>query len=115
MNEVVIKVDRVIEGDFKPFAIELKGKKHYIKEATIRDYIANEKALKELQSANAVEREIEILMDMVCRAFPTVTFDDLSDLTPSQLVAFVNDMRVLSGEATHADEKSVEVDPASGK
>lgn len=116
MKEIVIKADRVIEGDFRPFAIELKDKKHYVKEASIRDYIKIEKILAEIKDAGSVVREVELLMDLLVISFPTVDRDDFGDLTPGQLVNLANEARIQSGQAAPEEASgALELDKNTGK
>jgi hypothetical protein len=83
-----------IAVDDNPLTVKLGGVKHVLKPITVKDFIANTKALQNLSGTNiSVEAEMNLMMDMIMRAFPTVTRDMLEDLkldSLNQLVEFAN-------------------------
>ena len=65
--------------------LKLKGKEHKLKPISVRDYIVNVRAAEALSKETDAGLHLEALVKLVTRLFPTLSEDDVNDLTVPQL------------------------------
>lgn len=72
--------------------LKLKGKEYQMKEASVADFIEMTRDLegKDTKKPETVSQQIEFLVVMVQKAFPTCPVEELNCLTLQQLTAIIN-------------------------
>lgn len=80
------------------FSFQLNGKRHELVPATVETFIANMNDLKSLGvNADPID-ELQVMLKMIGRAFPTITEKELKKLTLDQAKAISEYARRANGE-----------------
>ena len=82
MSTKFINLDELVS---EKISIRFKGVDHELKTVTVEDFIVNIKEIQEIGTAPGMEREIELTMNLLCRAFPTMTRDLFVSMTMDQM------------------------------
>lgn len=90
------------------YSVKLKGETHILKMATVETFIENTKSLEKLAAAATQEEEIEVILDMLLRAFPTMKREAINSLTLPQLVALKDFAMTAGGEKVAKTEDNAE-------
>jgi hypothetical protein len=90
------------------FTIKLNGKTHKLHFATVETFIANMKDFEKLGLNASTAEELDITMTILKRAFPTVTEEEMRNLTIHQMQAINDFARTANGEKTNITEASSE-------
>lgn len=69
------------------FTVKLKGKEHALKIASVATFIENQKAIESLSLSATQEEELEVVIGIIKRAFPTMPEEDIRGLNLVQLQA----------------------------
>lgn len=84
------------------FVLKLNGKDHPLKTATVRTFVDNMKDIESLALDATVVQEIEISVKIIKRAFPTITDEELDELTLDQVKAISEYALGANGEKVEA-------------
>ncbi|NIH77428.1 hypothetical protein FHV99_004680 [Ochrobactrum sp. P20RRXII] len=102
-KELVFDVDDAINTSFPNIRVKIKDKEHQLLEATVGSFIENVRDMEALRRTSDIVEELEILMRIIIRAFPTIKREDLSPLTLTQLNELANFGRRANEEITDED------------
>lgn len=97
-----------------PVAIVIDGKKHDMKVASVDTFIANLKAIEGLGVAASPIQEIEVIVGIVHRAFPTLSEKQIRSWEITTIQALSDIARGVSGELVTDDKDAAEEAKASG-
>jgi hypothetical protein len=84
--------------------VKLKGHEHRMVPITVQDFIQNMQIVQSMGTAGDITKEMELLITMLDKVFPTITRDELWKLTLPQLQAMFNMAQKLGGAEAVADE-----------
>lgn len=102
-KDLVFDVDDAINTSFPDIRVKIKGSEHKLEEATVGIFIDNVRDMEALRRTTDVVEELEILMRIIMRAFPTIEKKELSQLTLTQLNELANFGRRANEEITDED------------
>lgn len=95
-----------IEADVKEVVIKLNGEEHKLVPMSVEGWIANMKAVQALEAGVAdLDKEIDAIISMVTRSFPSLTLEKLKALPLKTLNLILEFARKHNGE-TKADEEA---------
>jgi len=80
--------------------VKLKGVEHRLVQATVADFIANTKAIKNMAAngVNDLEEEVNMVISMIVRAFPTMSAEMLKALPLTSLNSLLDHAKKFNGE-----------------
>lgn len=91
--------------------IQVNGQKHEMRTATVEDFIENMKAIESLGKNASLVQEIEVMIGIVARAFPTLPENDIRSWPIDNLQKLSEIARGLGGEiVTDNPEKAKEAE-----
>jgi hypothetical protein len=102
----IINLDAV--ADEASVIIEVNGKKHEMVKPTVRSFIANMKLIEELGLNPSPVKEMEGGIEIIRRAFPSITEDELLDWTLDRIQKLVDISRAAAGEVVTEDEQAAQ-------
>lgn len=102
-KEITFDVDAAINTAFPTITVSITGKSHILQEATVQSFIDNVRDMEQMRRTNHVVEELEIIMRIIMRAFPTIEKEELSKLTLTQLNELANFGRRANEEITDED------------
>lgn len=79
--------------------VKLKGVEHKLAPVTVQGFVDNIKLIEQLGLSGNVTREIEIMREILLKAFPTMTGEIIGDLTLEQLRKLVEFAQDNNGQA----------------
>lgn len=88
--------------------IKLQGVEHKLKPISVEDFIVNTKALQSLGAEADFEAEVGMVVDMLTRAFPTMTTDMLKKLPMAALNKMLDFANANNGAAAVKEEAKAE-------
>ncbi|MER9176313.1 hypothetical protein NKH72_22295 [Mesorhizobium sp. M0955] len=91
------------------FTVKLNGKEHSLKIASVETFIQNQKELEKLSLAATATEELEVVIGIIKRAFPTMPESEVRGLNLIQLEAIKDFALGANGE------KVEKVEPADGE
>src|SRR6202007_1538614 len=84
-NTSFLDLDSIVPPEV---VVKLGGKEHKLSPITVEDFIANTKAIQDYAKGEQnLEGELELIIDMLLRAFPTMDREMLKKLSQPQLDA----------------------------
>lgn len=96
--------------DTKQLAIKLNGQTHVLSPLSVEDWILNSKAIKRLESfAGDIEKEVDVLIEMITRSFKTMNASDLRKLEVKKLNRLLDIARNGDGTSEADAEAAKEV------
>jgi hypothetical protein len=98
----IINLDTVIEEPL--VIIEVDGKKHPMVKPTVASFLANMKLVEALGLSPSPVKEMEGGIDIIRRAFPTLTAEEMNEWTLERVQILVDISRGMSGETVTPDE-----------
>jgi hypothetical protein len=116
-NVTIIDLDAVVPQ--REVVVKLDGKEHKLAAITLEDYLLNTKLIQQIAAGQGpetdLEKEFEVALDMVGRAFPTIGADRLRKLTLDQLNKLSDVARGNDGTqvAKQEEEKTAEANPTT--
>lgn len=93
-----------ISGD-AGVVIQLNGKKHELQVTTVEGWIANLKAIEKLGLNPSPVEEMEVTVEMIHRAFPTMSVEEIRQLNMNQLRDLAQFARAASGEIVEVEKE----------
>lgn len=100
------------------YTLKLNGKEHEMHEPSLGGYIESLQKIESMGLDATPTQELELTIEMILRAFPTLTRKDLEKLTISQVRQIGDYTLQASGQAEKAEDKDGESKegnaPASG-
>lgn len=69
--------------------IKLNNVRHELKALTLSDWIANTREIERLKISGEIETESDVIMKMITRAFPTLSFEILAEIPLAKLNAIL--------------------------
>lgn len=110
----ILDLDAVIPE--REVVVKLDGKDHKLVPVTLEDYLKNTKLIRDLATGGEdvdFQKEFDIAIDMVDRAFPSITKDRLQKLTLIQLNKLAEFARGADGTevAKDAEVQAAEANP----
>jgi hypothetical protein len=103
----ILNLDELATGTEK--VLKLKGKEHALKVLSVRDFIKNAKQSIELAKTDDAVVHLESLVELVKELFPSLTDEDLNDLSMNQLNA------ILEFARPKAERQADEAESKKGK
>ena len=88
--------------------VKLNGKKHKLKPLSVEDFIRNTKDQIALSSVGDVESEVNLILKMLVRAFPTLTEEELREVPLNKLWKLLEFARENNGSAKVEEEAKAE-------
>ncbi|NKX37872.1 hypothetical protein HGG70_08100 [Rhodobacteraceae bacterium R_SAG4] len=90
-----------------PFTVVTKGVEHHMVEPTVQMFLDNLADLEALAAAPTVADEVKMTVKMICRAFPTLSFEDVCLWPLPAIESLFNVVRGLEGDGkvTEQDEE----------
>jgi hypothetical protein len=85
------------------FIIKMNGKEHKMRSATVMDFIENTKAVQNMPVEAGLEQEVDVIIGILTRAFPTITAEEFKKLELVKLNAILEMTRTANGEKQVAD------------
>lgn len=73
--------------------VKLEGRDHHLVPLSVDDFVQNQRGMQSLGAMTDIEEEIRVVMEMLCRAFPSMTPAMLGKVKLDkmfQLLAFAN-------------------------
>lgn len=89
--------------------VGLDGQKHALKPITVEEFIANLRLMEQMGATGSIEKETEILVEMLSRAFPTIGKERLWKLTVSQLNELLALAKRFNGQDRVSDDVKAEL------
>lgn len=84
--------------------VKLNGKNHVMKTPTVEDFVENMKLIESLKAAAGPAVEMDYLVQLLTKAFPTMTEKDLKGLHLEQLKQLADYAQQHSGQTDIAEE-----------
>jgi Mg2+/Co2+ transporter CorC len=84
--------------------VKLDGKEHKLQELTVQDFIENTKDQAKLGETSTVEEQMDVMIAMIHRAFPTISEDQLRKLGLTKMTSLLNFALQNNGDADARDE-----------
>lgn len=93
--------------------VRLKGKDHPLKQATLNDFLMNAKDLERMGTAATIDDEMVTTTNMLKRAIPSLTDDDINGLKMIELTALVDWVHQVNGQkdTEKAAKEAAKTDP----
>jgi hypothetical protein len=88
--------------------VKLNGKKHKLKPLSVEDFIKNTQDQMSLSGASNVEDEVNLVLKMLTRAFPTIAEDELRAVPLNKLWKLLEFARDNNGSGKVEDEARAE-------
>jgi len=85
--------------------IKWGGKEHRLQQITVEGFLKNAKRLNSLGVKGSFEEEFELVLEMVCEAFPTINKEDLRKMELSKLNQILEFAREYNGENAVTERK----------
>lgn len=108
---IVFDIDDAINTEFPDIRVKMGSVEHKMQEATVDTFIKNVRDMDLLQKAENLLEELEILMRIIMRAFPTMKREDLTRLSLKQLNELANFGRRANDEITDEDLEREAAEP----
>jgi hypothetical protein len=84
--------------------VKLDGKDHQLQAISVDDFVTNLQIVQKMGTDVTVDQEIDLLVDMLSRAFPTIPKERLRKLTLPQLNALMSKAKEFNGQNAVTDE-----------
>lgn len=97
-----------------PVELIVDGAKHKMKEATVADFIENMKAIDSIGVNATASQEVEVMIGIVLRAFPTLKAEQVRKWTFKQLRTLAETARGANSEIVSDDEEEITEAKKSG-
>lgn len=95
--------------------VKLNGKEHKLKTFTVEDFVENTKLAQSVTGTElTVEEEVNIVIKMLIRAFPTMSESDLRSMSLDKLSAILEFARENNGQAGPAQEGDTDPNRTAG-
>lgn len=88
--------------------VKLNGKKHKLKPLSVEDFIKNTKDQAALGASTQVEDEVNLVLRMLTRSFPTMTEDELRQVPLNKLWKLLEFARDNGGASKVEEETKAE-------
>lgn len=98
-----IDLDAVVSN---PVTISFQGVDHKLKPVTVEDFVANMKEIQELGTAPGFDKELDLTLRMLSRAFPSITKESFGSMSIEQMQRLVSTIHEMNGQ--EAGMKSAE-------
>ena len=86
-------------GTQDTMVVKIRGREHKLREATVDDFIANTRESQRLaKDAKTPDEELEAILNMILRAFPTLTRTDLGGVSMSNLNKLLASAFAMNGQ-----------------
>jgi hypothetical protein len=105
MTTKVLDLDELETGTPEK-VLKLKGKEHPLKPLSVRDFIDQSKEAKKLINETDASVHVEHLVKLVKGVFPTLTDEDLNDLSMEQLNKILDFARADNGGEETGSKKA---------
>lgn len=105
-NPKIIDLDALVQDTI---GFKLNDKVHELKPVTFKDFLSNMKDLQLVGKSPSIEEEMNLTKRMLQRAFPTLTEDDIDNLTMGQMQMIVAKAHEINGQAEGAQKATEEV------
>lgn len=109
-NPKIIDLDVLTQDTI---AFRLNGKTHELKPVTFKDFLVNMKDLEKVGKAPSIEEEMELSKKMLLRAFPSLTSEDIDNMTMGQMQLIVNEAHKFNGQSEGAQQATSEAEKAN--
>jgi hypothetical protein len=109
-NPKIIDLDALVQDTI---GFRLAGKVHELKPVTFKDFLENMKDLQKVGKSPSIEEEMTLSKRMLLRAFPTLTEDDVDNLTMSQMQMIVAEAHKFNGQSEGAEQATAEAGKAN--
>lgn len=109
-NPKIIDLDVLAEDTI---GFKLNGKVHELKPVTFKDFLTNMKDLQNVGKAPSIEEEMNLSKTMLLRAFPSLTSDDIDNMTMAQMQLIVAEAHKFNGQTEGAKEATKEAEKAN--
>lgn len=76
----LLNIDEIV-NEAPKHQIQLNGEMHEMHEPTVKDFIKNLRAFENLAESPSPSQEVEMMVDVVSRAFPTVKRSDFEEMS----------------------------------
>jgi hypothetical protein len=96
-----LDLDAIVSAEV---VVKLAGKEHKLKPLSVEDFIQNTIDQRALGAATQIEDEVELVLKMLNRAFPTLLVDDLRKVDLKRLWALLNFALEKNGSNQAKDE-----------
>lgn len=106
-NMKYIDLDAV-DPNANEVVIKLGGEEHKLVPITVEDFITNTKLVQSLGTSTDIEKEFEIVINMLCRSFPTIKEDQFRKLPLEKLNRILEIARANNGEEEVKKEAEAE-------
>lgn len=94
--------------------IDENGVRHEMKPATVGSFIENVKTIESMGTNASTEDEMNVMMDIITRAFPTITKEMITKWPLENLQSISNMARGHNSELVTEDEDAAKEAEASG-
>ena len=91
--------------------VKLDGVEHKLQQVTVEDFIANTKLLQNMKAEASLEEEVEVVITMLLRAFPTMNREQLRKLSMAKLNAILDFAQKHNGSKDGESEAKSEGNP----
>ena len=108
MSVKYIDLDKLVDD---AVVIKFKGVEHTLKPVTMKNFIVNVRDIQEIGTAPGIEKEIELSVQMLVRAFPTMTRELFEEMTLDQLKQLTHLAHANNGQT----DSAVEADAAANE
>lgn len=89
------------------FVFTHKGKEHQLAEVSVQDFVDNAKAMQELSLKPSVSEEVELLLRILTKAFPTCPEAEFRAMEMSKLNALMEFANMKGGQSAAAKELEI--------
>ncbi|SER25835.1 hypothetical protein SAMN05216548_1144 [Faunimonas pinastri] len=100
------------------FVVKLGGVEHHLKPVTVEDFVENTKLIQSLGVSGKLEDEVDTVIQMLVRAFPTMTVEQLKKLELVKLNALLDFAHKNNGQKqgeASAEAEATANPPAAGQ
>jgi hypothetical protein len=97
-----------------PVILVIEGVRHPMKNADVETFIENMSALEKLGMAATAKDEIDVIVGIIARAFPTLTDAQIRKWELDQIKKISDIARGIGGEIVSTDEAKIDEANASG-
>jgi hypothetical protein len=94
------------------FSVKLNGKDHALKIASVSTFIHNQREMEKLSLAATAAEELEVVLGIISRAFPTMPMEEIRELNLIQLQAIKDFAMSANGEKVETEDPAK---PAEGE
>lgn len=97
-----------------PVILVIEGVKHPMKNASVNVFVENMSALEKLGTQTTAKAEMDVIVGIIGRAFPTLKEEQIREWELEQIRQISDIARGINGEVVSTDAKKIEEANASG-